>query len=574
MGFTLGGAFESARKGIVKGIGSGLTGAANLTEDLLDLENPDGVQSKLAQKNLKNSLKSDRSEEGSLTIAGKSTNGINVDNTAGGDSGFYTDSNETHSYEVDGKTVQIEGNRPYSLFNKYSLIDVKDGPVHSHDKKYFNKIDPNTLANPTATKIIEKTNGVDKNYGYRYAYGDFALAKYFGRIPNNMMITLRRFAFPTPDDIISPEGPNKSGPQPDIARAITWIGEAPGNNLSDILNFSHGYNWKEAEANVQTLQSKRGDRSGTVGSLINGNKILNAAASAASGQDAYDQATRNANAGYDAFSETYPNHVFGPLNVIKDVLVREQGLNFTQEFTLKFEYELRDLGGANPKILMLDQLSNMLALTFNNAPFWGGDVRYVGDGSVGKPLGEIEKLRSGDYMGFMKSVVNDLTGKEGGSAMGNITESIKDFVSEGGVGKTLNNLLGGSLLKMFNSPQGGQAVNSLLTGDPTGQWHVTIGNPLNPIAVIGNLACTDTKINFEGSMGVQDFPDKMVVEVTLKPARPRDKSEIESMFNSGRGRFYIQPADAADINQTYNVSAYGNSDKKEANNIIKKVANG
>ena len=569
MGFTLGGAFEGVRQGIVKVTEKGLVGAANLTEDIFDLENPDGVHGKIKASN---TLKSEE-ENKNLTVEGDNKNKINAINTSSSNANFYQQEVDSVAYKIDDKEISV-GPKPYALFNKYSLIDYKGSPMYEHEKKYFNKIDPNTLANPTATQIIDLTGKRPNNFGYRYSYGDFALARYFGRIPNNMMITLRRFAFPAPDDIISPEGPNGSGPQPDIARAITWMGEATNNNISDILQFSHGFSWKEAEAQFQTLNSQRSGASGEIGSLINSSRILTAAFNASEDKDAYDNAVRNANAGFDAFSETYPNHVFGPLNVIKNVLVREQGLNFTQEFTLKFEYELRDLGGANPKVLMLDQLANILALTYNNAPFWGGDVRYVGDGSIAKPLGNIEKLRSGDYGGFLKSVVNDLTGKQGDDWLSNITSGIKDFVSEGGVGKTMNNLLGGSLLKLFNSPQGGQAVNSVLTGDPTGQWHVTIGNPLNPIAVIGNLACTDTKVSFEGSMGIQDFPDKMVVEISLKPARPRDKSEIESMFNCGRGRFYVQPADTADINQTYDVSAYGNADKKEAGKIIKKVANG
>ena len=54
----------------------------------------------------------------------------------------------------------------------------------------------------------------------------------------------------------------------------------------------------------------------------------------------------------------------------------------------------------------------------------------------------------------------------------------------------LNNLIGGPLMKMFNTPGGGQAAQSLLTGDPTGQWHLTVGNPLNPIMVI-RKSCND-----------------------------------------------------------------------------------
>ena len=581
MGFNLFTAVDNASKGIINVANNAADSAINGAESVFDLENPDGVQSQLQKRNsdVSNQLSADRPNDNNLSVAGKNTNPATEENVSSSNAQFYTDDIDSVEYEVDDKKVSV-GKRPYSLFNKYSLVNYRGTPLNpegdsSESKsKFYNKIDPNTLINPSASKLIEITSEDTENFGYRYSYADFALAKYYGRIPNNMMVTLRRFAFPAPDDIISPKAsdatgkPSKIG-QPDIARAVTWLGEAAGNNIADILQFSHGFNWKEAESAMQTLNSLNKDRSGSAGSFINGNKFLSAAFNASQGRDAYDAAVRNANAGFDAFSETYPNHVFGPLNVIKNVLVREQGLNFTQEFTLKFEYELRELGGANPKVLMLDQMANMLALTFNNAPFWGGDVRYVGDGSVGKPLGDIAKIKEGDYSGFLKSVVSGFTGKDTGSPIQDIVEGFKDFKAEGGIGKTLNNLMGGSLLKMFNSPQGGQVVNSLLTGDPTGQWHLTLGNPLNPIAVIGNLACTDTKINFEGAMGVQDFPEKMIVEVSLKPARPRDKSEIESMFNAGRGRFYLQPKDGtADINKTQNVSAYGNKD------VMRKIANG
>lgn len=581
MGFNLFTAVDNASKGIINVANNAADSAINGAESVFDLENPDGVQSQLQKRNsdVSNQLSADKPNDNNLSVAGKNTNPATEENVSSSNAQFYTDDIDSVEYEVDDKKVSV-GKRPYSLFNKYSLVNYRGTPLNpegdsSESKsKFYNKIDPNTLINPSASKLIEITSEDTENFGYRYSYADFALAKYYGRIPNNMMVTLRRFAFPAPDDIISPKAsdatgkPSKIG-QPDIARAVTWLGEAAGNNIADILQFSHGFNWKEAESAMQTLNSLNKDRSGSAGSFINGNKFLSAAFNASQGRDAYDAAVRNANAGFDAFSETYPNHVFGPLNVIKNVLVREQGLNFTQEFTLKFEYELRELGGANPKVLMLDQMANMLALTFNNAPFWGGDVRYVGDGSVGKPLGDIAKIKEGDYSGFLKSVVSGFTGKDTGSPIQDIVEGFKDFKAEGGIGKTLNNLMGGSLLKMFNSPQGGQVVNSLLTGDPTGQWHLTLGNPLNPIAVIGNLACTDTKINFEGAMGVQDFPEKMIVEVSLKPARPRDKSEIESMFNAGRGRFYLQPKDGtADINKTQNVSAYGNKD------VMRKIANG
>lgn len=513
------------------------------------------------------------------------------------DSETYTSTQPTNK----GKKITV-GPRPYSAFNKYSLINYRGTPLDFTENGIesavggntaYQKINMNDLQNPTVTQIIERTSGagMDDNYAYRYQYSDFALAKYYGKIPNNMLITLRRFAYPAPDDIITPKGIGSDGTmvkiqQPDIARAVTWLGEVPGNNISEIVKFSNGFNWKDAEAQVQTLTSQQQASSGTFGGIVQSNKILSAMANAGAGRDAVAANANKQNAGYDSFSNTYPNHTFGPLNVIKNVLVREQGLKFEQEFKLKFEYELRAFEGANPKIMMMDQLANILALTYNNAPFWGGSVRYVSDGAVAKPLGNLSKLREGDYLGFAGSIIDDMGKmfKGSGDGFGDAAGKLLNGDFKGALGalkgnKFLNNLIGGSAMEMFNTPQGGQAVQSLLTGDPTGQWHVTVGNPLNPIMVVGNLCMQDCNITFSGGMGIQDFPEHMTVEITLKPGRPRDKAEIESMFNSGRGRFYVQPDDVADINKTVDVSAYGNKDKKSAGkdvfvNNFRKLSNG
>lgn len=548
-----------------------------------NLSSPDGVQSTFerkvaANKKTVNALSSYAHLDINATV-GIAPSVLNENTPATGDL-FYQQIVESEKHQspsvgdTDNKAVTL-GPRPYSVFNKFSLVNYQGSPLFPEtgtESKTYNKVSPSSIRNPSATQIIDITASIPDNVGYRYDYSDFALTKYFGRIPNNMMITLRRFAFPSPDDIISPKGPDGvTTPQPDIARAITWLGEETGNSMAEILKFSNGFSWKDAEADVQTVNSQNKERSGVFGSMVESSAFLRSFNAASRGMDSVDLANSRANAGYDSFSNTYPNHVFGPLNVIKSVLYRDKGLTFEQEFSLKFEYELRELGGANPRILMLDQLSNILTLTYNNAPFWGGAVRYIGDGSVARPLGNIEHIRNGDYGSFLKSVVSDL-----GGGSGDLMEGFKNIV--GTAGKALNNMIGGGLMEMFNSPQGGQAVNSLLTGDPTGQWHLTIGNPLNPIMVIGNLACTGTDVSFEGNIGPEDFPEKMVVTVKLKPGRPRDKAEIESMFNSGRGRFYLAPADGVDVNNTLDVSAYGNKDRgkkfDQYTNTFTKIANG
>ena len=74
-----------------------------------------------------------------------------------------------------------------------------------------------------------------------------------------------------------------------------------------------------------------------------------------------------------------------------------------------------------------------------------------------------------------------------------------------------------------------------------GEWHLTIGNPLNPIAMIGNLICDGLEIKWSDELGPDDFPIGFDAIVTLKHAMGRDRDAVESMFNRGYGRIYSLP---------------------------------
>jgi hypothetical protein len=292
------------------------------------------------------------------------------------------------------------------------------------------------------------------------------------------------------------------------------MSESTGNKLEEILKFDFNYKWKQVDADIQTLDSQNQSKRGKLGSFIDNSTILSSLNATANGVDAAGKRRiESQGSNFDPFKETYPNHVFGPYNSIRSMQVRDGGMEFSHSFTLKFQYEMRAIGDANPKILLLDQFANIMALTYSNAPFWGGEVRYTnsGQGSIGRPLGDISKLQNGQYGDFFKSVLGDLKGLAGGGTMGGIT---------GLLGKTANNLLGGALMDLFNTPQGGQIAQALLTGDPTGSWHVTVGNPLNPIAVIGNLICEKTEVQFTGPLGPLDFPENLEVSVTLNRVDP------------------------------------------------------
>jgi hypothetical protein len=461
-----------------------------------------------------------------------------------------------------------EGKMVHSAFNMYTLFNYRGTPLQGTPSGApygeYNKLDfnPDVLRNPTVATIVERTSE-SGGLGYRYAYSDFALCKYLGKIPNNRMVTLRRFPFPIEDDIITPFSIGKDGkkfikPSPDIARAITWMSDETGNKIEEILNFDFGHRWKEFSAEVQELENKNAERRGRVGAFIDNSPTAQAIFAAANGIGANKNvALASQSSSFDPVLSTYPNHVFGPYNSIRDVLQREGGMDFNHEFVLTFSYEMRSLDGANPKLMFLDLMGQLLALTYSTAPFWGGAVRYIGggQGTIGKPLGNADLIREGRYKDFLTSVIGDIAGLA--------KNLVGDISTKGIAGSNLvNNLLGGSLLKLFNTPQGGQVANALLTGDSTGQWHVTVGNPLNPMAVIGNLACTKTELNLKGPLGIQDFPEELELKITLKPARPRDKAEIETMFNAGRGRFYIKPYSGPNnvgLDNEKNVDVYGRS---------------
>lgn len=475
---------------------------------------------------------------------------------------YVTDVNGTSNKEtIDPGRARQSAFSGWSLFRYKSkaLGNTEDNNnVPKYNVSEYKDSDITGLTSPTAKRIVNWSQE-EKNDGCAYSLRDFVQCEHYGLIPNNYMVTLRRFPFPAPDDIFNPKTFSSKQQtfvetgQPDIARAITWMSPTLGNELKEIFSFGVGYSWKDVEAGVQTAQSST-DR-GKVGAFMESNPILKAIEAGNEGLDPVSARRKEQlGEGYDPLQSTYPNHVYGPLNVIKSMMVRDRGINFDKEFTLNFYYDLKSYGNTSPKAAFLDTLSNLLVLTSNNAPFWGGATRGVSNGKIGKPFGDLSKLASGDYKGFFNGVMDQFS--EMGS---NLLGEVKGLLENGEMGDMMNNLIGGQLMDLFGSPQGASVLNAFLTGDPTGQWHLTVGNPMNPAMVIGNLGLQNAKFEFTGPMGYEDFPTKLKVTVTLKPGRPRDKSEIESMFNTGKGRMYILPEDSNGI-AYYNKSAYGNKE--------------
>lgn len=395
---------------------------------------------------------------------------------------------------------------------------------------------------PTAANIIEYNRNIKTVFGYGptpYSWSDFLYCKYYGKIPNNHMVTLRRYPYPISDNVVVPN-PNAVVP---VAQAVTWFGEATGNKLSEILKMSYGVIWKEVEAQVQEVQGNEQAMGVGAESFLGGKVVSGLGAALTASRGSYDlwsgRQEQQVEWSKKAYTDSGPywNQVYGPVNVVHKSHMRDRGLKFEQEISLVFEYDLSSYGGVNPKIAMLDLITNFLVLTYTNAKFWGGATRYFPNSTMRVGfLGDQSKFYSGDFGGYAKSVGTQIESTLTGLADSFTKVMNGDFSALKGM---LMNMVLGKLTEK-SMPQA-LSIRSMLSGDPVGEWHVTIGNPMNPIAVVGNLILMDSTIEFGDTLGADDFPTEVKFTVKLKPGKPRDKGDLESMFNNGYGRMSYAP---------------------------------
>lgn len=449
--------------------------------------------------------------------------------------------------------------------NKY-LIDRENQPRWYDVTSQGNASSPNGNATSSMGELTVKSlvswSEQPENEKFPYRYQDFVFLKWWKKVPLNYMITLRRYTMPVIDSVGSSEEAsgkvNKSVLTP-AATAITFLGEDTGNKISSILGpIEAGLKWKEVKADVwevsfngspKTAQSPTPGLAKVFGFLQSG---AEGAKSSFGGPppDPYNNGP-------------YSNKILGPVNVIDSTQARERGLSFKHEFSLVFEYSARSIGGINTKAAMMDILGNLMLLTYNEAPFWGGMNRYMPQGAggdldpfLGGPAGRSAWLQ-GNPEGFFKAVSDQFS-----TALKNVGDAFSKFLDDPISG--LKSLAGGaasSYMKLNTAGGKGymQGIHSLLTGAPVGEWHVTVGNPMNPMMMVGNLICTGIKIEFNDELGPDDFPTELKATITLQHGMPRDRAGIESMFNKGRGRIYSLPKGYDEQFSSTNMSAIDTS---------------
>lgn len=430
--------------------------------------------------------------------------------------------------------------------------------------------------NPTYKNIISYYSSDEMDpYGLaRYKMQDFIYLKYYNQIPNNQMITLRRYTRPCEDhmfglDMSAVDVNRMNGYYDDyfaLATAVTYMGERTGNKLSDILKFDYGANWENREGKTESIQNPDGglaaqmkQRAGISDDLLRGEAGIGGSNSATAqakslwmlsamakgkGMGVNDVFAAQHRYEGNTFNARYGEQLYGDVNVVNQVKIRSRGLTFSNNFSLVFEYSLKSLKCVNPRIAMLDILSNFLILTGNYGTFWGGETIFYGNRNIAPQYGDPKLLRDGKFGAYISSLAGDV--KEGFKKIAQM-DSIngpEDFfkglwngiknIGSGFLQGLVGNLLGGSI----GIAGEGVAVPALLSGKPSGFWHVTVGNPLDPIAMMGNMAVTKTSVQFGDALGYDDFPTEIKFTVDLEHCMPRDNAQIENMFNGAKGRFY------------------------------------
>lgn len=356
--------------------------------------------------------------------------------------------------------------------------------------------------------------------GLEYYPDDFLYTTYNG-YNLNRMITLRRFPLPCIDNIWD----NKVQANQDITRMIGWWDDN-NNKLDDLLSFSYGLRWKELQAGYEPMQmSGQADNDGLTG-------ILQKGAIAFGDDELIKNRLRGPNGNLIAPDQDN-NKAHGPVDSITQTHIRDVGLDFNKEFSIDFFYQARSYGGRNPDAVMKDILANALLCTYNDGEFWGGARYWVG-GRPSKSLNSLQWMNSGDVDKILSGGWNAI--KE---LWGTITN--KESAIE-----TLKKVLQGTILQGMSAIMnalgrpGVPFANSTLSGNPVGEWHLTIGHPLNPIMCIGNLICTGVDVNFPTDvLTYGEFPNSLKFTVHLKPAMPLDRAGIEKIFNRGQHRIYV-----------------------------------
>ena len=477
------------------------------------------------EKGIKDTLQNDKSsaDNPEKVTSGNATSSV-TSGKAPDDTGAYKVVYEgEHNDNKDGgilKSLQADGNmygvasivNPYTLTklcggltvgatanNSTEIIENRLYDVRNqkrfYDRAVLDSDDFTSVSNPTTTNIIMWSNR-DPWGRTPYSFQDFVFCKYWNIIPNNRLITLRKYHAPVYDNLQFPDmfmensmTVNSNVAFAPIATVLTYFGEQTGNTISSLMSFTTGTNWEDKKSDIwePTGDTGTNGRAKIDEMFTNGDGFLGAESSQLKDlfgkanwltgkmfsfgkfiglldKDGYnlgaDQKTFEVlnQANIDPQDQLYSNRILGPVNRIDTTKARKEGLIFNHKMTITCEYVARPIGGLDTKAVMLDILSNAMEIASADAAFWGGGYKWMIHPQL-YPFKNtkfknsvMDKLYSGKIFGKDGALAQTVEGvrslgtkdgdPNGSFEWSNVTAKIGDFIGEsiGAIGGLLSSV--------------------------------------------------------------------------------------------------------------------------------------
>lgn len=504
---------------------------------------------------------------------------------------------EDSAYATDrvvGRRTSVD-NRVLINYKNYvfTSIDGNQSYVNGVGEKttetgvFLNKIKPNTkftgnnFKDPSIETIVENMNSYPST---KISYADFVYCKKLGTAPNNRLVILRRFFQPVDDNLF--DSPYANTSQQPMSVMVTWFDEFP-------FQIKYGEDWtrhtagilEEFANTISSLSPSFGGKTGRATTLI---KEIGRTASSEGGSNISSPWLKSLwyqfiNGLYKNSSNQIPPNFKNVLTEANPNLIRQsvikQGLSFSIRIDLEFTYVMRYANGIDPHIAMHNIIANAIRMgTSTSVTIFPKSTEFAPD--------FITQLNEGHVIGALKLVYENVS-----NYLNNLFNDAKETVKKNtSVDDIKNTVSGTSLNDVFNSIDKSSFSRQLFSlfrfrltaavqadlGTPSGSWHVTVGNPFNPIASVGDLVIASSggmNMKFNKELSYDDQPTEVTFSIQLENARPRGAQEIEQIFNAGRGRIYVYPQydDDPDLylsdNNPY-MGAQSKDNSKDNNNYI------
>jgi len=442
--------------------------------------------------------------------------------------------------------------------------------VNKDTTQNYIRDDTNKLYNVGSNPYLEYLKFCNESTieSLKISSSDFAYLRDIGVLPINRLMILRRY----PVGVIVPVDLNDLPDTKPIATVIGWV-----KKDTELLTFSFNEVWKthtiplmdmitriikdEFGPDLSSIAPIPGWGIGFMFSIMNKMGLTN----------------------YDAM-----NVPIGDPNLLKESTTRqheEYGLNSQFNFSLDTTYEQKYIAGIDPTVTHLEILNNLTIMGTSdvtvigkagstllaslrsanaNPTNGGGWGKLVSDvftsfvsalsatlGEVGKDVVGFLGVNKKQDPGFRPQREGERDGKyEDEKAKYEEAQKQKNYEeASSGAGfdlatKGLDSVLNSPLvskilastLARYQWPLRGAI--SMFTGEASTPWHLTIGNPYNPLLSMNNIICNSVVITYGKDMGFNDVPRTMDVKITLTQGRSLGKQEIYALFGVTYKRNY------------------------------------